>query len=89
MSDRKTTTENGSLSTENLARTTGLESPFVFADEAARYLKISVRALEHFRSNGEGPAYRKHGGRVVYHRDDLDLWSERRRFRSSSERDTS
>ena len=87
MNDKKhaTTTEAGRA--EMRAKSAGLESPFVFAAEAARYLRLSVRALENFRATGEGPPYRKHGGRVVYHRDDLDLWSARRRYRSSSQKD--
>jgi class 3 adenylate cyclase len=28
------------------------------------------------RSRGDGPPFRKHGGRVVYHRDDVAQWSE-------------
>jgi len=64
-----------------------VNSPFLNVDEAAAYLRISLRALENFRGNGEGPAYRKHGGRVVYHLHDLDRWSARRRFRSASERE--
>lgn len=55
-------------------------SPYLFAEEAAIYLRISERALESFRSNGAGPPYRKHGGRVVYHRDDLDAWSRARTY---------
>lgn len=63
-----------------------IETPYLSAEEAAAYLRISVRALEHFRSDGGGPAYRKHGGRIVYHIDDLKRWSARRRFRSTSEK---
>lgn len=65
-----------------------IASPFFNADEAASYLRVSLRALENFRAGGDGPPYRKHGGRVVYHKDDLDRWSARRRFRSSAERDS-
>lgn len=62
------------------------ESPFLHPDEAAKYLRITRRALENFRVTGKGPAYRKHGGRVVYHIDELDEWSQNRRYRSPSDK---
>lgn len=72
---------------EKRVRAPVVESPFLSVDEAALYLRLTLRALENFRVNGEGPAYRKHGGRVVYHLHDLDRWSARRRFKSSSRKD--
>lgn len=65
----------------------GPQSPFLDAEEAAQYLRITLRALESFRVKGDGPSYRKHGARVLYHLADLDDWSMRRRFRSSSDKD--
>lgn len=62
-------------------------SPYLNAIEAANYLRISRRALQSYRINGEGPAYRKHGARVVYHRDDLDRWSGKRRYRGPALRE--
>lgn len=62
------------------------KSPFLSADEAALYLRVSVRALEHFRSEGGGPSYRKHGGSIVYHLHDLDSWSAMRRYSSTSKK---
>lgn len=62
------------------------KSPFLSIDEAALYLRVSARALEHFRGEGGGPAYRKHGGSIVYHIHDLDLWSSLRRFSSTSKK---
>lgn len=67
-------------------RAPDIESPYLSAVEAAIYLRISERALENYRMTGEGPAYRKHGGKIVYHIDDLNRWSARRRFRSTSKR---
>lgn len=64
-----------------------IESPYLKAEEASIYLRVSVRALEHYRQDGGGPAYRKHGGLVVYHINDLDRWSARRRFRTTSKRE--
>lgn len=72
---------------EKRVRAPRVGSPFFSADEAATYLRISLRALENFRTTGEGPVYRKHGGRVVYHIHDLDRWSAQRRYRGSGSRD--
>ena len=55
-----------------------LESPFLTAQEAAHYLRLRVRTLDGMRWRGEGPCWRKHGGTVVYHRDDLNDWSRSR-----------
>lgn len=63
-----------------------IESPYLCTEEAALYLRVSVRALEHFRSDGGGPAYRKHGGSIVYHIHDLDRWSTLRRYHSTAEK---
>ncbi|MGE0184053.1 MAG: helix-turn-helix domain-containing protein [Parvularculaceae bacterium] len=57
-----------------------IETPYLNPGEAALYLRLSKRALEQYRTDGGGPVYRKHGGRVVYHKDELDAWSERRRY---------
>lgn len=65
------------------------ETPFLHPDEAADYLRITRRALENFRVTGKGPPYRKHGGRVVYHIEDLEEWSNDRRYRSRSDKDNS
>jgi excisionase family DNA binding protein len=54
------------------------QSPYFDTDEAALYLRIERRTLENLRWRGEGPRYRKHGGRVRYHVADLDSWSESR-----------
>lgn len=60
-----------------------IESPFLTIKETAAYLRLTERALENFRQVGGGPVYRKHGGRVVYHKDDLDAWSARLRYAHS------
>ena len=54
-------------------------SPFLCTKQAAFYLAISVATLEKFRSPSsarKGPRFRRHGGRVFYHIDDLQRWSE-------------
>lgn len=68
-------------------RPPAIDSPFFWAAEAAVYLRISLRALENFRDSGDGPVYRKHGARIVYHLEDLERWSFRRRYRSTSKRE--
>ncbi|MAW81419.1 MAG: DNA-binding protein [Parvularcula sp.] len=61
-------------------------SPFLRATEAAEYLGLTRSTLEHYRWAGGGPNYRKHGGLVFYHIDDLNDWSERRTYRDSATR---
>jgi len=62
------------------------DSPYVSVAEAAAYLRLKRRTLDNMRWIGGGPRYRKHGGRVFYHRDDLKAWSDSRAFKSTSER---
>ena len=54
------------------------KSPFLTSQEAADYLRLDVKTLNNMRWRGEGPNYRKHGGKVVYHMDDLAYWSSGR-----------
>jgi len=61
-------------------------SPFLRVTEAAKYLGLTRSTLEHYRWAGGGPSYRKHGGLVFYHIDDLIEWSERRKYRDSATR---
>lgn len=51
------------------------QSPFLTTQEAASYLRISARTMENWRWSNDGPEYRKHGGTVVYHLDDLNAFS--------------
>ncbi len=63
-------------------------SPFLTVAEAANYLRLGARTLDNLRWIGTGPKFRKHGGRIVYHKDDLDAWSKTRlRISTSGERD--
>ncbi|WP_447728954.1 helix-turn-helix domain-containing protein [Sphingomonas koreensis] len=50
-------------------------SPFLNTDQAAAYLKISVRGLKRLRRAGKGPIFRRHSRFVQYHIEDLDAWS--------------
>jgi len=51
-------------------------SPFFNTVEASEFLRVKKRTLENMRWQGNGPVFRKHGGTVVYHRDDLMTWSK-------------
>jgi excisionase family DNA binding protein len=53
--------------------------------QAADYLGLSVSALNKWRVEGKGPAYRKLGKRVFYPADDLRTWAEAQTYRSTSE----
>lgn len=62
------------------------ESYFFSVVEAAHYLRLKRRTLDNLRWSGGGPKYRKHGGRVLYRREDLDAWSKSRAYLSTSVR---
>jgi len=51
----------------------------------ARRWPISPRTLERWRWSGEGPAYFKIGGRVVYRFDDVKAWESCRRCESTTQ----
>jgi hypothetical protein len=48
--------------------------PWLSPDEAATYLKVSVRTLEAWRSLNKGPTFRKRGKLIRYHIDVLDAF---------------
>lgn len=58
--------------------------PLMTTGEAAAWLRISPHTLENMRWQGTGPKFRKHGGRVFYHRQELKAWSDKMRRQSSS-----
>lgn len=60
--------------------------PLLTTKEAAELLRLKAHTLENMRWQGSGPPFRKHGGRVFYHRKELFQWSERARRQSSSGR---
>ncbi|WP_084397160.1 helix-turn-helix domain-containing protein [Henriciella aquimarina] len=64
----------------------GDDSEFFSVEEAARYLRLTRSTLDHYRCQGRGPVYRKHGARVFYTRTSLDTWSNRHTYVSTSER---
>jgi hypothetical protein len=59
-------------------------SPYFTVKEAAEFLRLRPRTLDNMRWRGTGPKYRKHGGRIVYHLDDLIEWSRGNTHRSTS-----
>ena len=58
------------------------ENTFLTTDEAAGFLGVSFQTLKHHRVTGEGPAFHKFGGRVLYARFDLEGWSKARHRRT-------
>jgi len=58
-----------------------LESPFLTIPETAVLMRVKPRTLDNLRWRKEGPPYRRHGGRILYHRDEVLEWSKQRRAR--------
>jgi excisionase family DNA binding protein len=56
---------------------------FLTPYETAQLLRISQRTLENMRHNGNGPSYRKLGGRVLYLRADIMAWANDNERRST------
>jgi|TARA_R110001606_G_scaffold134520_1_gene271049 hypothetical protein len=54
--------------------------------EAASFLRLKRSTLDHYRCEGRGPTYRKHGARVFYPKPGLIKWSERNAYASTSQR---
>ena len=70
---------------------TAPREPFVVEQEAAEFLKVSVRTLQRWRTEppaGGAPRFYKLGRkRVAYRLSDLSAWAESRAFGSTSEFD--
>ncbi len=58
---------------------------FLNSKQAADYLGLKPNTLAKMRVYGNGPKYRKHGFRVLYSLDDLNVWSDASRRSSTSE----
>jgi hypothetical protein len=54
-------------------------SPFLTAKQAAFFLGLQVKTLTNMRWRGNGPPFRRHGGQVRYHIDELEQWSRTNR----------
>lgn len=61
-----------------------VETPYLTVSEAAEYLRLRRSTIDHYRCSGAGPKYRKHGGRVTYHIDDLDAWSKSKSYNNTA-----
>jgi len=55
------------------------------AAEAAEFLNLSPITLSHYRCQGRGPIYRKHGWRIFYAKADLIDWSNGQRWSSTGD----
>jgi excisionase family DNA binding protein len=53
-------------------------SPWLTATEAAEYLRWPLKRIYNLTAAGAIP-HRKHEGRVLFHRDELDNWLDRHR----------
>ncbi|ACT58381.1 helix-turn-helix domain-containing protein [Hirschia baltica] len=60
-------------------------SPFFSVVQAANYLGLKRQTLDNYRWAGGGPRYRKHGGRVLYTKDELDRWSSDRQWENTAQ----
>ncbi len=60
-------------------------NPFLTVAEAGTFLRLKKRTLDNMRWVGNGPNFRKHGGRVFYHIDELKEWSLETRAKSTSQ----
>ena len=60
-------------------------NPFLTVAEAATYLRLKKRTLDNMCWMGTGPMFRKHGGRIYYHFDELSRWSEDSRALSTAQ----
>jgi len=61
-------------------------STFLKTQQAADFLEISRRTLEGWRTSGGGPGFIKLGRAVRYKQTDLEMFAERGRRTSTSDR---
>jgi hypothetical protein len=60
-------------------------NPFLTVAESGAFLRLKKRTLDNMRWVGNGPNFRKHGGRVFYHIDELKEWSLETRAKSTTQ----
>ena len=58
---------------------------YIGTNDAAQLLGLSPRTLEKYRCHGNGPIFRKLGGRVVYAISDIEDWVNQSACRSTSD----
>jgi len=73
------------MTMQEIAMNEQSNNPFLTVTEAAAYLRLKKRTLDNMRWMGTGPRFRKHGGRIYYHLDELKEWSLNSRRNSTSE----
>ncbi len=56
---------------------------FLTIAEAAELLRVHRCTLDNMRWRDTGPIFRRHGGRIVYQRDELLAWSAERKSRNA------
>jgi hypothetical protein len=61
------------------------QNPFLNVREAGDFLRLKKRTLDNMRWMGTGPSFRKHGGRIFFHIDELKEWSLALRAKSTSQ----
>jgi Helix-turn-helix domain len=61
------------------------QNPFLTVSEAGDFLRLKKRTMDNMRWMGTGPSFRKHGGRIFYHIDELKEWSLASRAKSTSQ----
>jgi hypothetical protein len=61
------------------------QSLFLLESEAAELLRLSPGTLQNKRLKGDGPAFLKLGGRIVYEREALLAWALSKRRNSTSD----
>jgi excisionase family DNA binding protein len=59
--------------------------PLLTQDEAAKFLKLSVRTVERLRVTGTGPKFLKIRNSVRYRQEDVQSWVASRLVGSTSE----
>jgi hypothetical protein len=62
-----------------------LNNSYLTVSEAGDFVRLGKRALDNMRWMGTGPQFRKHGGRIYYHIEELKQWSLDNRCKSTPE----
>lgn len=60
-------------------------NPFLTVAETGEFLRLKKRTLDNMRWVGNGPNFRKHGGRIYYYIDESKEWSLASRANSTSD----
>lgn len=61
------------------------QTPLLPQAQLSQFLNVSVRTLERWRVEGTGPTYIKAGRRVLYRREDVEVWLSGQIRQSTSE----